>query len=120
MKELFKVGGSPPYVNYLFLGDYVDRGYHSVETFLYLVALGVRYPDRITLLRGNHESREVTKIYGFYDECLRKFGSGDVWKYCTQLFDYFVISAIIDNEIFSVHGKLMFLFNSSRWFISFN
>jgi hypothetical protein len=114
--ELFKVGGAPPDVNYLFLGDYVDRGiqfiqfhplgYHSIETFLYLVCIAVRYPSRVTLLRGNHESREVTKIYGFYDECLRKFGTADVWKYCTSLFDHLVIAAIIDEKIFSVHGGL--------------
>lgn len=55
--ELFKVGGDCPDTNYLFLGDFVDRGFNSVETFLLLLALKVRYPDRITLIRGNHESR---------------------------------------------------------------
>ncbi|KAI7744636.1 hypothetical protein M8C21_001245, partial [Ambrosia artemisiifolia] len=62
MKELFKVGGDCPKTNYLFLGDFVDRGFYSVETFLLLLALKVRYPDRITLIRGNHESRQITQI----------------------------------------------------------
>eukprot|EP00249_Psilotum_nudum_P015481 c25349_g1_i1 orf=105-716(+) len=66
MKELFKVGGDCPQTNYLFLGDFVDRGFYSVETFLLLLALKVRYPDRITLIRGNHESRQITQVYGFY------------------------------------------------------
>ncbi|KAL0353689.1 UNVERIFIED_CONTAM: Serine/threonine-protein phosphatase PP-X isozyme 2 [Sesamum angustifolium] len=77
MKELFKVGGDCPKTNYLFLGDFVDRGFYSVETFLLLLALKVRYPDRITLIRGNHESRQITQVYGFYDECLRKYDSSD-------------------------------------------
>lgn len=61
LKELFKVGGDCPKTNYLFLGDFVDRGFYSVETFLLLLALKVRYPDRITLIRGNHESRQITQ-----------------------------------------------------------
>jgi serine/threonine-protein phosphatase 4 catalytic subunit len=80
LRELFKVGGDVPETNYLFLGDFVDRGFYSVETFLLLLALKVRYPDRMFLIRGNHESRQITQVYGFYDECLRKFGSVNVWR----------------------------------------
>mmetsp|Transcript_22079 Transcript_22079/g.39319 ORF Transcript_22079/g.39319 Transcript_22079/m.39319 type:complete len:309 (-) Transcript_22079:1492-2418(-) len=104
--ELFSVGGDCPQTNYLFMGDFVDRGYYSVETFLLLLALKVRYPDRITLIRGNHESRQITQVYGFYDECLRKYGSANVWRYCTDVFDYLSLSAIIDNSVFAVHGGL--------------
>lgn len=104
--ELFKVGGMCPDTNYLFLGDYVDRGFYSVETFLLLLAFKVRYPDRITLIRGNHESRQITQVYGFYDECMRKYGSASVWRYCCEVFDYLSLGAVVDGKVFCVHGGL--------------
>uniref|UniRef100_F6HPS0 Serine/threonine-protein phosphatase n=1 Tax=Vitis vinifera TaxID=29760 RepID=F6HPS0_VITVI len=193
LAELFRIGGKCPDTNYLFMGDYVDRGYYSVETvtmfvksnkqdrvsksptkFEYrtmslacskiiwlrgllaeldfsetdptplhadntsanqittnpvyhertkhievdchsiraafearlLVALKVRYPQRITILRGNHESRQITQVYGFYDECLRKYGNANVWKIFTDLFDYFPLTALVESEIFCLHGGL--------------
>jgi len=106
LKELFKIGGQPPDTNYLFMGDYVDRGYFSVETVSLLIALKVRFPDRITILRGNHEVRQITQVYGFYDECQRKYGNSKVWTMFTDIFDYFPLSAVVDNQIFCLHGGL--------------
>ncbi|KAK9358412.1 hypothetical protein LIPSTDRAFT_5342 [Lipomyces starkeyi NRRL Y-11557] len=105
--ELFRVGGGlPDSVNYVFLGDFVDRGYFSLETFTLLMCLKAKYPQRLTLVRGNHESRQITQVYGFYEECHNKYGGASVWQYCCQVFDFLALAAIIDGRVLCVHGGL--------------
>lgn len=104
--ELFNKGGMIPKTRYIFMGDYVDRGYNSVETFQLLMCLKLKYPAHITLLRGNHETRQITSVYGYYDENMRKYGNANAWKYCMEVFDNLGLGAVVEGKIFCVHGGL--------------
>jgi len=104
--ETFRVGGAPPDTNYLFLGDYVSMGFFSVETMSLLICLKLRFPERITLLRGRHESRRLTQVYGFYNEIIRKYGTPKVWNYFIDLFDYLPIAAVVEKQVFCVHSGI--------------
>eukprot|EP00727_Mastigamoeba_balamuthi_P006419 m51a1_g2398 putative protein phosphatase 4 catalytic subunit (305) ;mRNA; f:758916-759992 len=106
VRAVLKTGGWPPQQQWLFLGDMVDRGHHSLETVLLLFALKARFPDKVTLLRGNHESRAITQVYGFYDEVVKKYGRASAWRWCTDAFDMLPISALVGDSVFCVHGGL--------------
>lgn len=103
--RLFEYGGFPPEANYLFLGDYVDRGKQSIETICLLLAYKIKYPENFFLLRGNHECASINRIYGFYDECKRRY-SIKLWKTFTDCFNCLPVAAIVDDKIFCMHGGL--------------
>lgn len=103
--KLFDSGGFPPTVNYLFLGDYVDRGKQSLETICLLLAYKIRYPENFNLLRGNHEDEKINRVYGFYDECKRRFNTR-LWRIFTDCFNCLPVAALIDEKILCMHGGL--------------
>ncbi|OEU22141.1 Metallo-dependent phosphatase [Fragilariopsis cylindrus CCMP1102] len=103
--RLFEYGGFPPVSNYLFCGDYVDRGKQSIETISLLLAYKIQYPENFFILRGNHESAGINRIYGFYDECKRRY-SIKLWKIFSDVFNCLPVSALIDEKILCMHGGL--------------
>jgi len=103
--RLFEYGGFPPEANYLFLGDYVDRGKQSLEVVSLLFAYKIKYPENFFILRGNHECSSINRIYGFYDECRRRY-SVKLWKSYCNAFDCLPCCAIIDDKIICMHGGL--------------
>nr|P48481.1 RecName: Full=Serine/threonine-protein phosphatase PP1 isozyme 2 [Acetabularia peniculus]CAA82264.1 protein phosphatase 1 [Acetabularia peniculus] len=103
--RLFEYGGFPPEANYLFLGDYVDRGKQSLETICLLLAFKVKYPKNFFLLRGNHECASINRIYGFYDVCKRRYNIR-LWKTFTDCFNCLPACALVDEKIICMHGGL--------------
>ena len=103
--RIFEHCGYPGDYNYLFLGDYVDRGKQSLETLCLLLCYKIKYPTKVTLLRGNHESSVTNRIYGFYDECKRRYNVR-IWRSFTDLFNYLPVAALIDEKILCMHGGL--------------
>ena len=67
----------------------------------------VRWPQRVVIIRGNHESRQITQVYGFYEECLRKYGSARIWQVLTDLFDSLPLAAVIENQLFCPHAGVL-------------
>ncbi|KAJ8319398.1 hypothetical protein KUTeg_004489 [Tegillarca granosa] len=101
----FKTCGFPPDSNYLFLGDYVDRGKRSLETICLILAYKIKYPNNFFILRGNHECASINRIYGFYDECKRRYNI-KLWKTFTDCFNCLPIVAIVEDAIICMHGGL--------------
>lgn len=102
---LFGHTGFPPTTNYLFLGDYVDRGTHSLECIILLFCFKVKFPTNFFLLRGNHECMAINHIYGFYKECRRRY-SVKLWREFCEAFNCLPLAAVIEEKIFCTHGGL--------------
>ena len=105
MLRLFEIGGFPPESNYIFLGDYVDRAKQSIEVIALALCYKYKYPRNFFLLRGNHECASLNRIYGFYDECKRKY-SVKLWKIFSDCFNCLPVAAVVGDKIFCCHGGI--------------
>jgi serine/threonine-protein phosphatase PP1 catalytic subunit len=103
--KLFEVGGFPPDSNYLFLGDYVDRAKQSIEVITLVLCYKIKFPESFFLLRGNHECASLNRIYGFYDECKRRY-SVKLWRVFADAFNCMPVAAVVEDKILCMHGGL--------------
>ncbi|MBA0825602.1 hypothetical protein Goarm_010533, partial [Gossypium armourianum] len=115
LMRLFDEYGSPStagdiaYIDYLFLGDYVDRGQHSLETISLLLALKIEYPNNVHLIRGNHEAADINALFGFRIECIERMGERDgiwAWHRINRLFNWLPLAALIEKKIICMHGGI--------------
>lgn len=104
--HIFETNGTPETMNYIFLGDFVDRGENSLECILYLFIYKILYPEKVTLLRGNHEQKIINKVYGFYDEIVSKYNNSTVWSIINSVFNHLNIGCIVDGKYLCVHGGI--------------
>mmetsp|Transcript_24824 Transcript_24824/g.34056 ORF Transcript_24824/g.34056 Transcript_24824/m.34056 type:complete len:309 (+) Transcript_24824:52-978(+) len=103
--RIFEIGGFPPESNYLFLGDYVDRAKQSIEVITLAICYKIKYPESFFLLRGNHECASLNRIYGFYDECKRRY-SVKLWRIFADCFNCMPVAAVVEDKILCMHGGL--------------
>ena len=103
--KIFEVCGFPPKKRYLFLGDYVDRADQSIETICMLFCYKIKYPKDFYLLRGNHEDSSINRIYGFYDECKRRY-TPRLWKTFAGVFNCMPVAALVEQQILCMHGGI--------------
>jgi serine/threonine-protein phosphatase PP1 catalytic subunit len=103
--DFIALGCPPPRTRYLFLGDYVDRGQNSIETMAYALALKVKFPRHVWLLRGNHETPEMSREYGFLRECRHHY-TEELWNQFIEVFRWLPLAAVVGGRIFCVHGGL--------------
>lgn len=109
--DVQNVEGDIEKFDYLFLGNYCDKGFNSIEVLILLFALKIKYPEQIHLLRGAHEDRRVNKIYGFAEECCIRFNEdikdpNSLYQKFNKVFDYMPLAAVIEDQIFCVHGGI--------------
>ncbi|VDM37920.1 unnamed protein product [Toxocara canis] len=104
--RLFDRGGFPPFVNYIFLGDYVDRGKQSLECICLLLCYKVKYSENFFILRGNHECSVINRVYGFFEECSRRYQSVRLWQAFQEVFNTMPFTGLVAGKILCMHGGL--------------